>query len=878
MNTSLMNASDVPLARFGHTTTYVGNYTVILFGGAVGDSGRYTITNDTFMLDLTTLKWSPVIAESTPSARAAHAAACVDSMQFVIYGGATGGGSLSTDELYLLDLRKHPNMCWMTVPITGETPGRRYGHTMVYHKPNLVVFGGNDGQRSVNDIWFMDVEKSPFSWTLVQLAAAGKQPLPRVYHSAEICKEGPANGMMVVFGGRTTEGSSLRDAWGLRQHRDGRWDWVEAPTKKGTPPDARFQHSALFLGCKMIVIGGRDGEVTRPLPTGVYDTEACEWRVLPSMGRFRHSSWAFEQIIYTFGGFDHRTQARPTADLQSLDVRNQPGFFSEKEREQLEVQGIVFPKAPPPISYPNPVERKNAAMSTSTDAVPRGTGTNLAQEPPNRPQHPPLAPSPLSSAPNRMQGPSASSSVGVAPSPDQSSMIPAQSQTSSYLSQAKLHKTVHATYDDFSTMVHLISIETLEDEGRKIKGFESVSQGASAFASNSQQAESQDTLYDRVIRKLLRPNVTQHFMDREFNPQGSFSLCWEDVAALCNAVLSIVSNEPMVLKLRPPIKVYGDIHGQYYDMMRLFASYKSPVGEDWLDTNAPANVSDTGFPSNGGLIAGDIDSNDYLFLGDFVDRGTNSLEVICLLFALKCKYPRQIHLIRGNHEDSAINSIYGFKDECKRRLREDPDHIESCWERFNRVFEWLPVGATIEDRILCIHGGIGGSIHTIQHIAELKRPLKVSQVPMNEIEQRVTDLLWSDPTDNDSLRGVMRNDTRDPDGSGHIVKYGPDRVISFLKANKFDLIIRAHECVMDGFERFAGGKLITLFSATDYCGHHKNAGALLFIRRDLTVVPKIIYPAERDAVNLRSTWISLDSRPPTPPRSGRRARETDLGF
>lgn len=122
--------------------------------------------------------------------------------------------------------------------------------------------------------------------------------------------------------------------------------------------------------------------------------------------------------------------------------------------------------------------------------------------------------------------------------------------------------------------------------------------------------------------------------------------------------------------------MYGDIHGQFYDLMRLFGSYKCPVDEDWREENdVPPDVE----------IQGDIDSMDYLFLGDFVDRGTHSLEVISLLFALKCRYPKQIHLIRGNHEDKAINGAYGFQDECRRRLREDPTHHDSCWEKFNRV-------------------------------------------------------------------------------------------------------------------------------------------------------------------------------------------------
>lgn len=93
--------------------------------------------------------------------------------------------------------------------------------------------------------------------------------------------------LQVVFGGRTTDSRSLRDAWGLRQHRDGRWDWVDAPIKKGVGPEPRFQHCCVFFGSKMLVIGGRDSDVSKPLPTAVYDTEACEWRVLPSINRVR---------------------------------------------------------------------------------------------------------------------------------------------------------------------------------------------------------------------------------------------------------------------------------------------------------------------------------------------------------------------------------------------------------------------------------------------------------------------------------------------------------------------------------------------------------------------------------------------------------------
>ena len=91
----------------------------------------------------------------------------------------------------------------------------------------------------------------------------------------------------------------------------------------------------------------------------------------------------------------------------------------------------------------------------------------------------------------------------------------------------------------------------------------------------------------------------------------------------------------------------------------------------------------------------------------------------------------------------------------------------------------------------------------------------------------VVDILWSDPTDSDSELGIQPNFVRDPNGTGNIVKFGPDRVKTFLENNKVNFILRAHECVMDGFEKIAGGCLFTVFSATDYCGRHKNAGAML---------------------------------------------------
>eukprot|EP00742_Colponemidia_sp_Colp-10_P004306 GILJ01004593.1.p1 GENE.GILJ01004593.1~~GILJ01004593.1.p1 ORF type:complete len:767 (-),score=86.58 GILJ01004593.1:414-2714(-) len=749
-------AGDIPPARFGHTTTLVSSERVVLFGGATGDTGKYAITGDTFIFDLGSNKWSRMEPSGLPpTPRAAHGACCVDQLQLVIYGGATGGGSLASDDLYLLDLRQGPEQSqWMIVPVVGTTPGRRYGHVLAFQKPFLILHGGNTGTEPVDDVWCLNVEKAPFSWARLQIN--GAVPPARVYHSAASCSEGSAAGMMVVFGGRTNDGSPLADTWGLRKHRDGRWDWVQAPYKKtGQQPTSRYQHSSLFIGSKMVVIGGRTNEVNDILDTEIFDTETSDWIQLPPVRRFRHSSWMLGALVFVCGGFAHDNPGLPSDDLSCLDITE---HLRPPEMPAVE---IMSPEAMDTVG-PLPGDRKS---------TPR-TDIRLARQ-----------------------------------------------------------AVVAVDQDDFVRLVRKVSIDRLEEEGKRLAS-------GPGPAKSMHRCMSVEGIHTLVVKHLLRP--------KDWTPprDGSFQLRREQILALIDEVQVIFQEQPMVLKLRAPIKIYGDIHGQFSDLMRLFDLYGAPADGE----------------------GGDIESMDYLFLGDYVDRGAHSLEVLCLLLSLKIKYPDQIHIIRGNHEDLEINQVFGFRDECRMRLNEDPDDPNSVWRRFNQLFEWLPIAAVIEDRVLCLHGGIGCTLKTVAEMEALKRPLIVQQDVQTAEHQIIIDILWSDPTDNDGIMGITENPLRDPSRTGSIVKFGPDRVTQFLEANNLRLIVRAHECVMDGFERFASGHLITLFSATDYCGRHKNAGALLLVRRDLTVVPKLIYPVKR----MQQTWVDgeegLKKRPPTPPR------------
>jgi len=390
-------------------------------------------------------------------------------------------------------------------------------------------------------------------------------------------------------------------------------------------------------------------------------------------------------------------------------------------------------------------------------------------------------------------------------------------------------------------LVRQLSLDQFENEGRRVRDSETEQMYVSKDPQHLplDHVASTSGIHKQVLQKLLRPREWTAPVERTF---------FMDVASiqeLCNQCERCFKEEKTVLRLHAPIKIFGDLHGQFGDLMRLFDEYGSPSA------------------------AGDIAYIDYLFLGDYVDRGSHSLEVVMLLLALKVENPKNVHLIRGNHEAADINAQFGFRLECVERLGE---HGLWVWQRLNALFNWMPLSAVIEDKILCMHGGIGRSMEYISEIEALQRPLTMEQGGL-----LLMDLLWSDPTENDRIEGVHPN-ARGPG----LVSFGPDRVHNFCEANELQLIVRAHECVMDGFERFAQGHLITVFSATNYCGTANNAGAILVVGRDLVVVPKLIHPlppsGEGDSplkfgeAEAADPWIESVNRdrPMTPPR-GRQA-------
>ena len=240
----------------------------------------------------------------------------------------------------------------------------------------------------------------------------------------------------------------------------------------------------------------------------------------------------------------------------------------------------------------------------------------------------------------------------------------------------------------------------------------------------------------------------------------------------------VLMREENVPNVRSPVTVCGDIHGQFYDLMELFK------------------------------ICGEPPNSNFLFMGDYVDRGNNSVECFSLVLALKVRYPSRVTILRGNHESNEINKIYGFYDECFKKYG-----TERVWKHFADIFMALPLAATVDNRIFCLHGGLSPSLHQQDDIKQINRNVDVPH------EGGMCDLLWSDP--DDSRRGFSPS----PRAAGF--QFGSDITDQYLHKNNQNMIARAHQQVMDGFSRHHNKKVTTIFSAPNYCYRCGNQAAIM---------------------------------------------------
>ncbi len=210
---------------------------------------------------------------------------------------------------------------------------------------------------------------------------------------------------------------------------------------------------------------------------------------------------------------------------------------------------------------------------------------------------------------------------------------------------------------------------------------------------------------------------------------------------------------------------------------------------------------------------GDCPDTQYLFLGDFVDRGHNSVETVQLLLAMKLRWPQRVTLIRGNHESRQITKVYGFYDECVRKYGN-----ANVWRYCTEVFDYLALAALVDGKALCVHGGLSPSLRTVDEIRAIDRKQEVPH------DGAMCDLLWSDPEEIDGW-------AISPRGAGFL--FGGNIVSQFAHANNITLVARAHQLVMDGYKMMFDDQLCTVWSAPNYCYRCGNVAALLTLEDGL---------------------------------------------
>ncbi|KAI0470891.1 Metallo-dependent phosphatase-like protein [Xylariaceae sp. FL0804] len=283
-----------------------------------------------------------------------------------------------------------------------------------------------------------------------------------------------------------------------------------------------------------------------------------------------------------------------------------------------------------------------------------------------------------------------------------------------------------------------------------------------------------------------KPNIT--FLKQHFYREGR--LTEEQALWIIKAGTDLLRQEPNLLEMDAPITVCGDVHGQYYDLMKLFE-----VGGDPAETR-------------------------YLFLGDYVDRGYFSIECVLYLWSLKIHYPKTLWLLRGNHECRHLTDYFTFKLECKHKYSEAI--YEACMESFCS----LPLAAIMNKQFLCIHGGLSPELHTLDDLRNIDR---FREPPTQGL---MCDILWADPLEDFGQEKTneffMHNHVR---GCSYFFSY--PAACHFLEKNNLLSVIRAHEAQDAGYRMYRKTRttgfpsVMTIFSAPNYLDVYNNKAAVL---------------------------------------------------
>lgn len=267
----------------------------------------------------------------------------------------------------------------------------------------------------------------------------------------------------------------------------------------------------------------------------------------------------------------------------------------------------------------------------------------------------------------------------------------------------------------------------------------------------------------------------------------------ESVIDLCDEAIKILKLQPTLVPLKGPLVIVGDLHGNMHDLLRILSTY------------------------------GYTPMTQYLFLGDYVDRGSFSIETILILLTEYVQNPSRITLLRGNHELKDVNSTYGFREEF-----DSANYDEELYYKINEVFDYFPISAVIDKQVFCVHGGICSDLHDLRQIYNTIKP-----ITLENISGMIKKLLWSDPSYVYESYGATER--------GYGEAFGFLALGNFCSSTKIKLVIRAHEKQEKGYSAF-GNNCLTVFSSSGY--FNNNQGAVLCYKDPNSIIIRSYNPID----------------------------------
>ena len=753
--------------------------------------------------------YTPLIIDTNgdkPLPRFGHSLVKINPIKICIFGGAVGEirKIVYSNETYIYNIM---TKIWFKLNFNSNQsliPSGRAAHSAAANDHmQMAIYGGSDNSGLIDDkLWILHLsENNDGLWTEVQ--TIGPTPGCRYGHSLAFM-----NPYFVLFGGNSNPELS-NDVWIIDINHDiCQWEKIIFENNDLIPCERLYHTCDIPTGnCEgmMIIFGGRDSK-EKPLNdiwglirhrNGAWSWQKAEVKNEYQMNhRFNHSMVFYNEYMIVLGGKGPHSNGNNPLPIE---------VFNTTSNEAYNFEGITMNR------QTNFIYEKNIFLFGGFDSKnqqkPLGDLCQISIEK-------------LFEQNEILKNVFGNKNVIYNINNKKNN----NNANNSKKMQFKLTQDVvigsggieDQNTEDPSTY-HKISLNKLPDENKRIKESKENKNINSLLLNKHQYNEA---LIEKFIQTLLRP--FDWFDQKVQEIHSNLPFTDEEILNLIEEVKPLLEKDQSLIRIRSPCKIFGNLYGLYNDLMRFFESYGNPSDDNQM---------------------GDINVMQYIFLGDFCDRGFNSLEIIFLLFALKIKYPQFIYILRGHHEDKNINIKYGLGQECIDRLSDDIRDPKSIFVNINKAFDLVPFAVLLDNDIFMLHGGVGSSINTLDDIKSIKRPIEVEQNVVNREQLKMIDLLWSEYSN--EINNVDMNKERDKFKKGFIVKYGKGRLNKFMEDNKIDLLITSHQLVPGGFCTFNDDKLLVVFSATNYMNQCKNIGGMITIPKKnpykrMNIIPKLI--------------------------------------